>query len=225
MSNETALTFGAAGGFGTFAGWELQSDTPNTQSDRASTLGPQGDEVSSNLYNMRTESASTYKCSANTNTVPAVLGKLYNGRILTSIGITTSNSDRAQMTLNGHQHAANTHADTLKQTAHGIQCPKAFGAIDFMGGTGATGSAVASGSVTITVQHNDKTDADGAHLVGENYNGMMTAQTSWTGPVTTAGVQGWDTTSSEVPVVNTDFISTNCSGTKSVALSGPQGPS
>ena len=219
--SDTALTFGATSGFGTFAGWELQSDTPNTQKDRANTLGPTGDEVSANLFNAKTEFTSVYKASADTNTVPASIGKLYNSRILTSIALSTSNGDRATMTLTGHNHAANAHADTLKQVAHGMTVTMCFGAIDFLGGTGTSGSAVASSSVTITCQHDDKMDNVGGHLIGQNYDAKMEGKTTWTGTVSVAAASGWDVTSNEVPTANTDFITTSVTGTKPLTFAAP----
>ena len=220
-TSETALTFGAADGFGAFTGWELQSDTPNTQKDRASTTGPTGNEVSANLHNERTDYSSEYKASADSPTIPDTLGKLYNGRVLTSIAVKTSNSDRATMSLSGHQHAVNPHADTLQQVEHGIALATCFGAIDFMAGTGSSGASVASGSITIACQHNDALNAAGDHLVGENYTGMMDAQTTWVGTVATPADTVWDATAVEVPVKNTNFVGTSVTGKQPLALASP----
>jgi len=214
---ETAITFGATDGFGTFAGWELQSDSKTTAKERSMVLDATGNEVASNLFNEKTEYSSVYKCSNNTNTVPSEIGDIYNSRALISIAINTSNSDRAQMTLTGHQHAANPHT-TLVKAAHGISVAKAFGAVDFLGGTGGTGASPASGTITITCQHEDNQDADGAHLVGENYNCTITSDTTWTGPVTTNAGTGWDVTKSEPATTNTGHVTTNVSGIKAVAM-------
>lgn len=221
MAAETAITFGATAGFGTFTGWKLESDTPNTQSDRASALDDLGNEVASAVFNERTEYSSTYTCTANTNTVPATLGKLYNGRILTGIAIATSNTGAATMTLTGHQHTDNTHADTLQQGAHGITVTSVFGAQDFMEGTGDSGSAPVSGSITISCQHQDLQDASGDHLVGNNYNAMISASTSWAGTVATPADTGWDVTGHQTATTNTGHITSQVNATKAMSLAAP----
>lgn len=216
--SETAIDFGATGGFGAFTGWELVNDAPNAQHDRVSVAGSEGDEVAHKLYNGRTEYTSTYNCKADTNTVPAKLGGLFNSRILTNIVITTSNSAGATMVLTGHNHDDAAHADTLKTVEHGITCPKFFGAVDFLDGEGAEGSDLVSGTITISCQHNDRLDANGNHLVGESFGASMTASTTWTGPVTTKADTPWDVTATETPNANTDFTGTTVSGTQGLTM-------
>ena len=90
--------------------------------------------------------------------------------------------------------------------------------ITFMGGTGTDGSAVESGSIEIKCEHLDKEDADGDHLVGNNFDPMMIAETKWTGPVTTPAGAGWDVTDNSVPNAATEYESTELSGTKALTF-------
>lgn len=218
---EPTITFGASNGFGSFAGWDLVSDSATQVDDRATTLDADGNEAASTTYNGRIEYTSTYRCNNNTNTVPATIGALENSRVLTQIQIKTSNTDYAEMTLTGHQHDANAHADTLHQAAHSITVSAAFGAQDFLGGTAGDNAAVASGEVTIAVEHDDIEGATGGHLIGENYHGTIKATTTWSGVPTTAVGAGWDTTSVESPVSNTGFAQTVAAAEKGLDLAAP----
>lgn len=221
MSAEVAIQFGVvvADTFGAQTGWKMQSSTVSDKKERAFVLDETGNEVASELFNEMNEYQAKYTCQSNTNTVPANIGKLVGNGILTSISISTSNKAPATMDLTGHQHVGLAHADTLKSGAHGITVSKFFGAIDFLGGTGGTGAALVSGTVTIACQHQDIEDGDGAHLVGENYNCMITATSVWSGTVSVAATAGWDVTVTETPTGNTGFIQTTVTGTKKLALS------
>lgn len=216
---EPTILFGASDGFGAITGCELQSDTPNLQSDRARALGASGDEAANNLHNERTEYSATYRIVSDTNDVAdLILGAVVNGRDVTRIHIGTQAGDEYNtVEISGHNHTDNAHADTLKQVAIadviGEIAITAYGAVDFLGGTAGDNAALQSGSITFECQHNDKTDEAGDHLIGENYDAMATAESEWVGVPTTAA-SGWDVTTKENPVSNTDFKTTRVSGTK-----------
>lgn len=221
--SEPVIQFGVtpADTFGSVAGWKMQRTGKTTNKDRDQALGETGNEESSALFNEKHDYSANLKCVANSNTVPVNIGALVGYAVLTSIAISTNNKSHATMDLSGHNHPANAHADTLQQAAHGIAVAKKFGAIDFLGGTGATGSALVSGNITIACQHEDQEDDDGAHLIGQNYNCLLTAVTVWTGRVTTPAVEGWDVTVQEVPEANTGHITSTVTGVKTLALAAP----
>ncbi len=220
--SEPVIQFSESDGFGTFTGWDLISDTPTLQKDRARAIGSKGNGVASKLHNERTEYTAVYVCKNDTNTVPATIGALVNSRILTSIQFDTANADEGnKMTLVGHNHADNAHADTLRQVAHGITCPKAFGVVDFLGGTAGDAAGLQTGTCTIACQHNDKQDGDGDHLVGNNYDATITASTTWAGTPSVTAAAGWDVTTKADPVSNTEFKSCQVDGTKDLTLADP----
>lgn len=217
--SDAAITFGATDGFGEITGLELIDDTPSESKDRARALGSIGQEVSKKLKNTMTKFTSVYIVKSDTNGIAdLVLGGLLNSRLITKIQIDTDNGEEAnKVTLEGHQHAVKPHGDDRYQAAIGVTC-NAYGAMDFLGGTGGTAASPSNGSITFECQHNDKTDKDGDHLVGENYDGMVTASTTWEGVPTTAAGDGWDVTTKDSPIKNTDFKSTIVNGTKPIAL-------
>lgn len=221
--SEPVIQFGVtpANTFGSVAGWKMQRAGKTSNKDRDQALGETGNEEASALFAAKDDYTANLKCVSNTNTVPENIGALVGNSVLTSIAIATNNKSHASMDLSGHNHPANAHADTLQQAAHGITVEKKFGAIDFMGGTGAEGSALVSGNITIACQHEDVEDDAGAHLIGENYNCLITAVTVWTGRVTTPAVAGWDVTVQEVPEANTGHITTTVTGVKALALATP----
>jgi hypothetical protein len=218
--SDPAITFGAADGFGAITGLELIDDTPSESTDRARALGSIGQEVAKKLKNTLTKFTSVYILKSDTNGIAALLlGGVLNSRLITKIQIDTDNGEEAnKVTIEGHQHAVNPHIDDRYQVAIGVTC-NAFGAMDFLGGTGGAAASPSNGSITFECQHTDKTDKDGDHLVGENYDGMVTASTTWEGvPTTPADAAIWDVTTKDSPIKNTDFKTTVVNGTKTIAL-------
>lgn len=213
------IAFGSEQPFGALTGWNYTSASVTVDKERANALDETGNETASRLYDERTNvTASLVAAGATAPTVPPALGDVVNGYLITSIQLSTSRDGFATMTLTGHNHAASAHATVERTVAHGITLASGFGAQDFMGGTAGTDASIRSGSITIECQHADETDNDGDHLVGENYNPMLTAETEWVGVPTTAAGSGWDVTSKPNPTENTGFESTTVSGTKALAF-------
>lgn len=213
------IAFGSEQPFGALTGWNYTSASVTTDKERATAADEIGNEVASKLYDERTNvTASFVAASISAPTVPPSIGAVLNSYIVTSIAISTTRDGFATMTLTGHNHAANAHAGTEKSVAHGIALTSGFGAQDFMEGTAGSNASVRSGSITIECQHADETDNDGDHLVGENYQPMLTAETEWVGVPSTAAAAGWDVTSRPNPTENTGFESTSVSGTKALAF-------
>lgn len=218
--SEPVILFGATDGFGAITGCELQSDTPNVQKDRANALDASGNEAANTTHNQRTEHTATYRIVSDTNDVAAlILGAVVNSRAITRIAIRTQAGDEYNtLEIAGHNHADNAHADTLQQVAIadvlGAIAVTAYGAVDFLGGTAGTVAGLQSGDITFECQHQDKQGPTGNHLVGENYNAMATADSEWVGVPSVVAAAGWDVTTTESPVSNTDFKTTRVSGTK-----------
>lgn len=227
--SDKVVAFGASDGFGEITGLELKSDSPSLSRDRARALSKKGNELAHKLKNTTTKFTSVYTIVSDTNDIAnLILGKLMNSRDVTKIEISTDNGDEANtVTFEGHNHANNVHADTLQQVAIADFLPvggvPAFGAVDFLGGTAGDNASPSSGTITFECQHNDKTDKDGDHLVGENFDAMVSAQTTWEGtPTTPADTATWDNpTSKDDPVNNTDFKTTSVSATQPMLLASP----
>lgn len=219
----TTQTFGAATALGTYTGWNVTgSGNPASSTERASAYDALGNEVASTTFNTKTDYSANYDCNNNTNTPPTIVGALVGATaILTGINFSTSNKDCAKMALTGHNHATVAHTNTLIQAAHGITVAKAFGAIDFLGGTGGDGATVVSGTCDITCNHQDVEDADGDHCAGQNHGAMITATTVWQGTVTTAADTGWDVTQNDVATSNTGVVTTTITATKALVLAAP----
>lgn len=224
---EPTITFGDADSiFGTQTGWNPGGSTVNVKKSRASTIGGMGNETDSKLYDETTDASQNFNAASDSApTVPETAGALAGDYILTSISINTAATDFHKMTLAGHNHAVNAHADTLQQGAHGITLSSGFGAEDFMGGTAGDSASVESSSVTITVSHVDSIGgATGAHVVGDNYTGMITATVTWIGTPTTPAAAGWDVTESPLTKGNTAHARHTYTGTKAFNLAVPTPP-
>lgn len=227
--SEADILFGASAGFGEITGCEPKSDGPNEQKDRARAKNRVGTEVNHKFKNVRTEYTAVYNIISDTNDIQElILGSVMNGRVVTSIAISTGNGEENNtITLTGHNHAVKAHADNLPQIAIASLLPvggiPAFGAVDFGGGTPGDDASPVSGSITFACQHNDKTDKDGDHLVGTNHDAMANGTTTFEGvPTTPVDAAVWETwTSKETPVDNEDFQSTTTNFTAPLVLADP----
>jgi hypothetical protein len=221
---EPAITFGATDTpFGAPTGWVAKGPAKAVTKDRANVLGPTGNEVASKLYNERTEYTQEFEpaSASSAPTVPPTIGVLLDTMILTGISLATSATGFVTMTLTGHQHTTNTHANTLQQAAHGIAVSASFGAIDFLGATAGANASLESSSVEITCQHVDVEGSAGEHLIGNNFDGRISVTQTWHGVPTTPVGTGWDTTSVNTTENNTGFLQTATTAEKAVALANP----
>ena len=215
-----ALTWGAGTSpFGTFAGWGVQNVKTEKARERAKAPDANGDEAAGQLHGDITTVSATFKCNNNTNTIPANIGEVLTGYVLTGIQIQTSATDFATMVLTGHNHTTNAHV-TCRKKAHSITLASAFGATSFLGATDvAVGGALFSGSINITCQHADVTEADGDHFEGENYDPMMEASDVWKGTPTVPNDTSWTAGMTKplgTPTANTDFQGKEYTGVKSL---------
>lgn len=212
------MAFGASGGFGALAGWDLQSVGNSTSSERAVAQSKTGNEADSELYDKRTNVTATYKANKNyaatAPTIPANIGAVLNSVLLTSIAVSTSPTDFATMTLGGHAHVDGTDGTGLRSVAHNMALTKGFGANAF-GITG--GDSIMDGSVTITCDHAETKDANGDTAAGENYNARieLRAKVLGSGAILPAN---FDETERSVDTENTGFTSESVSAVKPLVL-------
>lgn len=218
---EASINFGTSSKFGTLTGWAAQDANPATSTQLARTLNETGDEAASQLFDTKTDITQTFKAAvAGAVTLPAAIGALLGGYILTGINISTTWNDFATIVLSGHNHAVNPHANTLRQAAHGITLTAGFGATAFLGAT-AGPAVLQSSTCNITIQHVDKNGATGDHAAGQNYDCVITVTETWQGTPTTNAGSGWKVTNVTAPESNTDLVGTVVTAQKSIALALP----
>ena len=220
---EPTITLGTTSKFGSLTGWVPNSATITTTKDRAVALDGMGDEIASALHNSTTEYTQEFvAAAASAPTVPPTIGALVGSCILTSIQISTSASDFVKMTLTGHQHADNAHANTLRQKAHGITLSSGFGAQDFLGGTAGENACVESSTITISVDHTDDVcGATGNHYAGNNHTGKIEASTTWIGTPSEAAGSGWGVVTDTTTEANTARNRKEYSAVKGLTLANP----
>lgn len=223
---ESVIAFGAYSKFGTMTGWAAQDGTPSNVKQLSRVLGETGNEASSTLYDEKTEVTQNFTATSASSTLPALLkiGAVIGGNVVTGINIQTSWNDFAKISLTGHNHAANAHADTLQQASIGLSLTAGWGATDFLGAT--AGSAVLQSSgANVVCQHVDHNDKSGDHAVGQNYDCVVTVTETWVGVPTAAAGSGWKVTSVEQNESNEDFVTTTVTAQKSIALAAPSAQS
>jgi hypothetical protein len=168
-------------------GWNHGNVSFGVTRERANSIDASGNETAHKLHNAVTEYQQAFTASSATvaPTPPDTIGALVGLAMLTEISISTGRKF-AEMSLTGHQHAVNAHADTLLQAAHGITLSKAFGAVDFMTATAGANATLVESTVTIRiVNHVDEMNGDGDHLVGGNAGGEIEITQVWLGVPTT----------------------------------------
>lgn len=215
-----AYTFGASGGFGAQTGWALQGAPVTKTKSVARVLGPNGDEVAIDAFNEIEEVSCTYKCSSNTNTVPANLGAEVGGYVLTGIQITLAPDDEAQMVLTGHKHNAGSPTAPAQTVAHGVTVAQRFGipTVPLTGATtGNSGADWTGVTINISCEHAEAV-GNGVAVAHENYDAKievtLNALSSITEPT------GYTVSSKADPTTgNTEFASYSTTCQKGLTLS------
>ena len=218
------VQFGIVGTFGDVDGWSMQGSTGNAaqaELNLVTTLDATGNESAATTYGDDVPASTDYEAGEGpTVSAPQTIGQLLNGFIVLSISINTSATAKATMSLSGHNHLTNSHADGGCRTAsHNLaQGINAFGATDFLGGTAGSNADVFSGSVTIQVEHQDEPNNVGNHLSGENYHCTAEAETVWNGQPSAFVGSGWTLLSAIPSEENTGHIKWTVRGRRSFTL-------
>jgi hypothetical protein len=226
-----AYTFGAGViGFGAHTGWNLQSLSISKNKSVARVLGNTGTEAAINAYNEMQEVSSTYKCSANTNTVPASLGAVVSDHVLTSIEITAVPDDYVTMVLTGHKHNDSTPDAPAMEVTHGVTVPSAFGitvaseAISspvetFTSMTTANaGADYTSITIRISCEHAEAGGSAGTTVAHENYDAKIELTINALSAITAP--TGYTVTAQTAPQAgNTEFQTYSLTCQKKLTLS------
>jgi hypothetical protein len=149
--------------------------------------------------------------------IPGTIGDIINSLVLTQIQVNTSADDYAKLSLVAHDHTENPHS-ACRAGAHNIGVFNGFGAKDFIGGTPGTDAAVESSSLTIKCEHIDVNGNEGTHVDGENYHGLIEAETNWHGVPTTPAGAGWDKVKVTTKTNNQGLKTTTVTASQSVSL-------
>ncbi len=175
--------------------WILQTATPDTQTDRASGLGSNGDEAAWKAHNARKTVTAVYQCFGITGNL-----KLPNvGIIASTYHIDTVKLDYnptgfPSLTVTMHKHTgASTHAaDSCNEYASPIVFPAQFGIPAtlsdnttptpvVMFALTAAGVGMRSLSFGLSCTHVDELGGTGDWLAGDNHDGVETLDLEFTG--------------------------------------------
>lgn len=223
--SDIAIQFAVASSpFGAPTGWVPSGPARvSIPTPRATANGNYGNEAASQTYGDILEYTQDFVAAQTTTpTIPPTIGILLDTVILTSISISTNQTDFVKMVLVGHNHTNNAHANSLVQVAHGISISAGFGGIDFLGATAGSVAAVESSTLEISCGHEDVYNGDSSeHLAGNNHTAVMTASTVWHGVPTTAVGAAWDSVSVDTDEETTGFLKTTASGEKGLTLAAP----
>jgi hypothetical protein len=213
------IAFGAVQELGAVSGWNEQTPDRGTNSERKFTLNKDGNESDSHVHAAKIEVNVPYVANTDgTVAIPGTLGATLNSLILTQIQINTSADDYAKMSLQAHNHAGINDHVACKTGTHAIPNIDGFGATDFLGGTAGTDAAVESSSLTIKCEHVDINGDSGTHVDGENYHGVIEAETIWHGVPSVEAAASWDQVTSQTKTNNQGHKTTTVKGSKALAL-------
>lgn len=202
MSAPTASQefFNPTSPLGTLPGWEIQTENPANQWQRAQALKANGDELNKRLYDGKTSVTAEYVASADNAALPKV-GAVLGGYHVDQIQVRFTNNDFVRMTVTGHKHlgtgvtshAANscrTYTGTLTAITSAFGCPAV--PVGFDEDTFPTGAGVRSATYTVTCQHVDEPGRLGDFLAGNNHDGIETMEIELCEAGTVTADSGWD---------------------------------
>ena len=203
-----------------------QSSTKTISQDHGEMLKANGDiQKYSFVFNVLTSYSTAYKFNADTGLGAALpnIGSVENGYMIDSISISTSPDNYPEITIAGHNHAENAHADDRVEYAIPADIQSiltgAWGVYDFFNKSSATVCATSS-SYTIQMTHVDVECQDGNHFVGNNVSGNEEASVTYVGnaatPTTLAN--GWVVDSTENGKQNQEMDSSTITASRPVAL-------
>jgi len=163
--------------------WNHGPVSETAERDESTSRDAIGNETAYKQHNERKSYTQSFTASDGSTapTVPPSIGNLEGSALLTEISLSTG-LDFHEMTLTGHQHDDNAHADTLKQAEHGITLTTPHGAVDFLTSTAGTAASLISSTCVIRIiNHVDIQDGDGDHLVGNNDGAEIEVTQIWQG--------------------------------------------
>ncbi len=176
----------------TFTGWVRQTPNKNTNTNRASALGADGDEIASQDWGPQTQITVPFVSTGTSgNLTLPVVGSVQGGWHIDSFSLTYNQAGFPTLSVTAHKHGSTAH-DTCRTYTPTLTCPAQFGIPDL--GTSAGSSfggftvdkIVGMRSLTYSMQvnHVDENKGDGSHLAGDNYDATESVAFETTGIAT-----------------------------------------
>lgn len=184
---------------GSLTDWELQSGgSPSVSRQRAQALKANGDELKAAQYDAKVEYSLNYKPSRYSGddglTIPPV-GKILNGAHVDSVSLTYSQTDFPVLAVTAHRHAAvdgtpATHGPCRVYPTAVVLPPRTIGVPSSLKDSAGkpiftcpAGIGMRSIAYSLSATHLDELDGGGAHLAGQNRDGVETLTIEFTGEV------------------------------------------
>lgn len=192
--------FGVAG-----AEWKLQSGgNIKTARGLAEDLGPSGDIIATQSHTKQGTATCVYTSSAaaaGNHTWPKPGTVTATGWHIDSISATKEAANWLKLTVTGHKHedGAGHAAGSCKTYTPSLVLPIRFGIARAIGGVlvldDEADIGMRSFTYSVSTEHNDEFDGDGAHLAGQTRGGKETLVAEFTGEVDIEGeltiAEGW----------------------------------
>lgn len=181
-------------------------------------------ELWSDPYNKVKKATCTYRYNTTTGLGAALpnVGKVSGGFHIDQFTVKTTYNDYPEITIEGHQHIENEHADDRVQysMSSGMESifDGAFGAYD-LAGLASDPICVTGSSVTVSVNHIDAECGEGDHWVGNNVQGIEKIQVDYIGLISaSATISGYTITDITTPSdSNTEHDKSSISAEKYLA--------
>lgn len=183
--------------FGALTGWEVQSGgDPTKTKQRAQELNSTGDELAAQEYDKRSTVSATYEptvWSGESDLLIPVVGEVREGYHIDSIALSFTQTKVPVLTVSGHKHddgkghtvlSCRTYTPTPVFPVQGIGVPselKDVANVSIFALEALATVGLRSLNYSLAVTHEDELDGSGAHLAGENRDGVESLEIEFTG--------------------------------------------
>lgn len=203
--------------FGLGGNFHAQNSSTRTVLERAMILDANGNNQCETMINQMDEVTTSYAYCNGTPDIASDLGTfltqfgdVQNSYIITQLVINYSAGQYATVDVTGHQHNANTHAAGASigyaDVSASVPASSGFGVPTMAGVTLGDNASPISQSITLSMNHVDAMDADGAHFVGKNITPTADTTVTYQGvPTTAQPFTNWTTDSYGGDDANSDF--------------------
>ena len=200
--------------------FEAQDSSIDAQATRASAKGANGDEVANQLHDHKTAVNCNYLYKAASGSIDVddlYIGKVSGGYHIDQIQVAYSSTSWPKVTVTGHNHDDNPHADaSMVEIKPSLTLPAGWGVCPGLFANSSLVSSCVSANYTLSANHVDVLDCEGEHLAGDNSDGMEAVTAQYYG-VPTLTLTGWQQTSDNATDSNADFDQTSINVTRAVA--------
>lgn len=163
------------------AGWELQSNTPNSSRERSQGLKNSGDEKRGVTYNTKSTFTLVYKnFEASGDLALPKVGSVVNGHHIDSISLALKNTSDPELSVTTHKHedGENHAAGSCREYTPSITFKAGWGiqrdGIGFTLAAEDVAVGIQSVDYGLSVTHLDELGDQGVWLAGENRDGVET---------------------------------------------------